>query len=424
MSIYRVIGGKPLNGTIRIAGRKNAALPVIAATLLTKGTVTVKNLPDISDANVMLRILEDLGATVTTRNDTTIFDTSAVKQTTLPTEAARQLRGSVLFLGPLVARLHSCKMPHPGGCIIGKRPVGLHFDVMRQLGATVKSAADHYHVAAHTLKGATIFLLDASVTATENALMAAVVAHGTTTLMNAATEDHVSQLATLLTDMGYTITGIGTGTLTIVGSKGKISTTDVSVTILPDELELGTLITAAVVTKGDVTMTHIGTKLQTLPIRAIFEWFGVNMTYTEKTQTLRVKGPHHLQPQYVKTGTWPGIPTDLQPPLALLATQIAGNTMIHDWMYEGRFSYVANLSKMGADIINCDPHRILVHGPTPLFGTKTTSPDLRAGATQLIGALAAKGESVIDHAEIIERGYEDIVTRLSSLGATVERLEA
>lgn len=423
MTIYRVIGGTPLNGTIRIAGRKNAALPVIAATLLTRGAVTVKNLPDISDANLMIRILEDLGSTVATHDDTTIFDSTTVKQTTLPTDATHQLRGSVLFLGPLVARLGECQMPHPGGCIIGKRPVGLHFDVMRQLGATVKSTRDHYHVRARSLHGATIFLHDASVTGTENALMAAAVAHGTTTLMNAATEDHVGQLASLLVAMGYKIEGIGTSTLTIKGSGGKISDTDVTVTIIPDELELGTLITAAVVTKGDVTMTHVGSNAQTLPIRAIFEWFGVNLIYNEKSETLRVKGPHHLRPQYVKTGTWPGIPTDLQPPLALLATQIDGNTMIHDWMYEGRFSYVANLSKMGADIITCDPHRILVHGITPLNGTKTTSPDLRAGATQLIGALAAKGESIIDHAEIIERGYEHIVERLTSLKASVERLE-
>lgn len=422
MTIYRVIGGTPLNGTIRIAGRKNAALPVIAASLLTRGTVTVTNLPDISDANLMLHILETLGATVTTHADTTIFDTTAVKQTTLPTDEARQLRGSVLFLGSLVARFGECKMPHPGGCIIGKRPVGLHFDILRQLGATVRNSDDHYHVTARSLKGTTIFLLDASVTGTENALMSAALAHGTTTLMNAATEDHVGQLATLLVDMGYKIEGIGTSTLTVVGSSGKLSDVDVSVNLLPDELELGTLITAAVVTKGDVTMTHIGTNAQTLPIRAIFEWFGVNMIYNEPAQTLRVKGPHHLRPQYVKTGTWPGIPTDLQPPLALLATQIEGNTMIHDWMYEGRFSYVANLCKMGADIITCDPHRILVHGITPLFGTTTTSPDLRAGATQLIGALAAKGESVIDHAEIIERGYEHIVERLTSLKASVERL--
>lgn len=423
MPIYRVIGGTPLKGTIRIAGRKNAALPVIAATLLTRGSVTITNLPDISDANVMLRMLEDCGASVTTRGDQTIFDTSGVKRTTLPTEPARKLRGSVLFLGAMVGRFGTCRMPHPGGCIIGKRPVGLHFDIMRQLGATVRSQANHYITTARTKVGATIFLPEASVTATENALMAAVTARGTTTLLNAAIEDHVGQVAELLVLMGYKITGIGTSTITITGSNGKIMDTDVSVTIIPDELELGTFITAAVVTKGDVTLTHIGTDLQTLPIRAIFERFGVHMTYNEKAQTLRVHGPHHLKPANVVTGTWPGIPTDLQPPLALLATQIEGNTMIHDWMYEGRFSYVANLSKMGADIITCDPHRILVHGITPLLGTKTTSPDLRAGATQLIGALAASGESIIDHAEIVERGYERIVERLSAVGAAVERLE-
>lgn len=407
-----------------MSGRKNAALPVIAATLLTTGNVTIKNVPEISDVAVLLDILTQMGAAVTRKGKVVTISTKEVKLAEVPSDLARQLRGSVLLLGPLVARLGWCQMPHPGGCIIGKRPVGLHFDILKALGAAVTGNSTSYKVTAKKLTGATIFLPEASVTATENALMAAVVARGTTNLINVATEDHVTQLAEMLIDLGYVITGLGTSDLTIDGTAGKLSNRDLTITIIPDELELGTFITAAVVTGGDVTITNVGTNRQTIPIRSIFTQFGVKLDYNERKQTVRVRGKHALVPTYVKTGTWPGVPTDLQPPLALLATQIDGNTMIHDWMYEGRFSYVSNLIKMGADIITCDPHRILVHGPTPLFGTKTTSPDLRAGATQLIGALAAKGESIIDHAEIIERGYEEIVERLQGLGADIERLEA
>lgn len=422
MITYSIKGGKPLKGTIKIAGRKNAALPLIAASLLTTGKVTLNNLPDITDVKVMLQILESIGARIDQNDSRVVIDTKNVTSSTIPHDLGRKLRGSILFLGPLLARFGKLHMPHPGGCIIGKRPVGLHFDVIEAMGAKFKLEAESYEVIAKTpLRSPELFLSEASVTATENAIMAAVLGQGQTKLINIATEDHVTQLIEFLIMLGYKIEGKGSSIITIDGSNGVLANKNVELKIIADEIELGTFITAAVVTNGKVTMEDVGSNVQTLPIRSIFARFGVNMRYDETKQTLSVRGPHNLKPTTIVTGTWPGVPTDLQPPLALLATQIDGNTLIHDWMYEGRFVYVSNLEKMGASIINCDPHRILVHGKTNLTGTNTVSPDLRAGATQLIAALAAKGKSTLEHAELIERGYENIVPRLKKLGADIER---
>lgn len=423
MATLRIIGGKPLRGTVEISGRKNAALPILAASLLTTGKVTVEQVPEIGDVAVMLEILEALGATVEHNGTTLTIQTKQLQTTVIPTELAQKLRGSLLFLGPLVARAGSITLPHPGGCIIGKRPVGLHFDVLESLGARLKNRPDNYTVLApRGLRGTQIFLPEASVTGTENAVMAAVLAKGKTELVNTANEDHVGQLISFLRELGYQIKGVGRSVVHIEGSNGVVSTKNIHLKLIPDEIEIGTFIACAIVTKGALTLTNVGENLISLPIRAIFNNFGVEPHYDERRQTITIRPPYRLQPAQIKTGTWPGIPTDLQPPLALLGTQVNGNTLIHDWMFEGRFAYVASLEKMGATILTCDPHRIVITGPTVLHGTKLVSPDLRAGITQLIAALAATGESIIEHAELIDRGYAKIVERLGALGADIERL--
>ncbi len=424
MATFKIIGGKPLKGTVTISGRKNAALPILAASLLTSGKVTIKNLPHIGDVKIMLKLLQAFGAQVSETDNQTIIQTKEVLTSVLPDNLAKQLRGSILFLGPLVARTGSVNMPHPGGCIIGKRPVGLHFDVLETLGSKIKVNTDNTYTVTtkRGLVGKQFFLTEASVTASENAIMAAVIAHGTTELVNVATEGHVVQTAEFLQKLGYQISGLGSSILKIEGSAGKLSTKNIEIEIIPDEIEIGTFITAAVVTQGNITLQNCGDSEINLPIRAIFDRFGVRTIYNKEQQSIIIRGPHKLMPTQVVTGTWPSVPTDLQPPLALLATQVNGNTLIHDWMFEGRFAYVASLEKMGANILNCDPHRILITGPTKLTGTSLVSPDLRAGITQLIAALTAKGESMIEHAELIDRGYANIVERLQALGANIERI--
>jgi len=424
MSTFKIIGGKPLKGTVRISGRKNAALPILAASLLTSGEVTINNLPQIGDVKVMLKLLQAFGSQVTQSENKTVVQTNEITNTALPKELAQQLRGSILFLGPVVARSGKINLPHPGGCVIGKRPVGLHFDVLEALGAKIKTEKDNSYTvfAKNGLTATQYFLTEASVTASENALMAAVLAKGTTEIINMATEGHVEQTAEFLTKLGYKIHGLGTSSVSIEGSGGKLSSKNVEITIIPDEIEIGTFITAAAVTAGNIEILNCGDAKINLPIRSVFNRFGVKTEYISRNNSIRVRGAHQLVATNVVTGTWPGVPTDLQPPLALLATQAKGNTLIHDWMFEGRFAYVSSLEKMGAKILNCDPHRILISGPTKLTGTSLVSPDLRAGITQLIAALAAKGESIIEHAELIDRGYANIVERLQALGADIERI--
>lgn len=425
MSTFRLQGGRPLNGTLAIAGRKNAALPLIAASLLTTGQVKLHNVPEIDDVAVMLEILREIGATVEQSNGTVTISSANLTEASahVPEEAGRRLRGSLLFLGPLLARFGRARLPHPGGCIIGKRTVGVHFDVVEALGATVEATAGWYEVVAPSdLHGTTFFLPEASVTGTENALMAAAGASEPVTLVNVAHEDHVVQLGRFLEQLGCTIDGLGGSTVTVRGWGDRLPTCDIELTVIPDELELGTFMIAAAVTCGTLTLTNLGEPLLTLPIRSLLASLGISFEYDEEARALTVSPPHQLKAGKIKTGTWPATPTDLQPPLALLATQAEGNTLIHDWMFEGRFSYVSGLTKMGADILICDPHRILITGPTPLTGTKLVSPDLRAGMAQLVAALAATGESVIEHPEIISRGYERIVERLQSIGAEIEYL--
>jgi UDP-N-acetylglucosamine 1-carboxyvinyltransferase len=424
MSTFRIQGGRPLTGTLAIAGRKNSALPLIAATVLNRGTTTLTNLPEIDDVAVMLDILEKLGATVkkgehqVTINTANLTPANAV----IPEEDGRRLRGSLLFLGPLLARFGRARLPHPGGCIIGKRPVGVHFDAVEAMGATITTEGDWYEVTANELHATTFFMTEASVTGTENALMAAAGGTEPITLVNVAREDHVIQLGQFLEQLGCRLDGLGTSSITVHGLGRALPQKDLTIEIIPDEIELGTFMVAAAVTSGELELTNLGDEHLTLPIRSLMKSLGVNFEDYPVQSRLVIKPPHSFKPGTIKTGIWPGTPTDLQSPLALLATQTTGNTLIHDWMFEGRFSYVSGLSKMGADILICDPHRILVHGPTPLKGTKLVSPDLRAGMAQLIAGLVASGESIIEHGEVIERGYERLVERLSSLGAIIEEV--
>jgi UDP-N-acetylglucosamine 1-carboxyvinyltransferase len=422
MSRLLITGGTPLLGTVRISGRKNAALKMLAGTLLTTGTTTLNNVPRIGDVAVLLEILSALGAVITEdpQDPTTLtVATAAVNTSVIPHDLGRKLRASLVLVGPLLARFGKASFPHPGGCVIGKRSIDPHLDGFRSLGATVSFDGTYYQLAAPTLTGQEVYLRERSVTATENVLMAACGASGTTTIVNAAEEEHISNLCALLRGMGYSISGDGSSVITIYGA--PLSATSSTCAVIADEIEVGTFAVAAALTGGTVTMTHTGSRRSLLPLLAKLDDFGVSYTFNDQAEELTVAPPHALRAANVQTNPWPGFFPDLQSPFTVLATQAPGTSLIHDWMYEGRLYFVDSLQRMGANIVVCDPHRALVTGPTPLIRAKSVSPDLRAGAALVLAALAAEGESEIEKAELIDRGYAELDTRLRLLGAHITR---
>lgn len=418
MAKFLIEGQQKLKGDVFISGMKNAATPILAATLLTNEPCVLSNVPKIVDVFKMLELLEGLGASVAWSGDhevTVCCRDVDPKRILGPT--VRKLRSSVLLIGPLLARFPEVTIPHPGGCIIGNRPIDVHLDAMRALGATVEEGRDEIQfVRATALRGATIVLSEFSVTGTENALMAAALAEGTTVIHIAAAEPHVQDLAHFLEAMGVRIEGIGTHTLTIHGAK-KLSGTHH--TIIPDQIEIGTWAVAAAVTRGMVTLHGVVPDHLDLILLKLRE-AGVSTSLTH--DTLTIHPTHRLHAFRLQSLPYPGFPTDLQAPFGVLATQAEGTSLIHDPMYEGRLGYVQELIKMGANAVICDPHRVLVTGPTPLYAQEITSFDLRAGATLIIAGLIAQGQTTIAEAQLVDRGYEAIDERLRALGAHITRV--
>lgn len=420
MGIFRITGQTPLSGNLVISGRKNAALKLIAASLLSDKDVTLHRMPDIGDVRVMLQIMQEMGATVVKDGETVTINTSQVKEPVIPEEHAKKLRASLVLVGPLLARFGKASFPHPGGCVIGKRSIRPHLSAFEDLGATVAFDGETYTLTAPKLTGRRLYLKECSVTGTENVIMAACRATGTTYLYNAAQENHISNLADLLRAMGFQISGDGTSSVVITGNP-ELATTAAECNLIPDEIEIGTYAVATVVTGGSVTLERVGTFEQIMPILSKLDDFNVQYTYNEEAQTLHILPSPNLKASSFKTNPWPGFPPDLQSPFTVLATQAKGNSLIHDWMYDGRLYFVDLLEKMGADITIADPHRVIVHGPTPLSKSSLISPDLRAGAALIIAALAAEGTSTIEHIELIDRGYVAIDAKLRSLGAQITR---
>ncbi|TES95475.1 UDP-N-acetylglucosamine 1-carboxyvinyltransferase [Patescibacteria group bacterium] len=418
MPKFLIEGGIPLRGKIKVAGAKNAALPIIAATVLTKEESVINNVPRISDVEALIEILEKAGVKIKWLEEHKVqIDPSSLNISQLDSRLVKRLRASILLLGPLLARLGKVSMPHPGGCIIGRRPVGTHFMALEKLGAKITQDQENYHAEAEDLKGSEIFLGEASVTATENAMMAAVLAEGKTVIKFAACEPHVEDLAKFLTKMGAKIKGAGSHTVEIEGVKELHGTEH---RLIPDQLEVGTFAIAAAITKGEVIVEDIGSG-QLDSILAKLDDIGVN--FKVEGEDLIVKSTKSFKPTTLKIDTWPGFPTDLQAPFTVLLTQANGTSLVHDWLYEGRLNYIEELVKMGANITVCDPHRAIVSGPTSLRGAKIISPDIRAGAALVVAALAAKGKSEIDNIQLVERGYEKLEERLKKLGAKIERIE-
>ncbi|MCL2243309.1 MAG: UDP-N-acetylglucosamine 1-carboxyvinyltransferase [Treponema sp.] len=425
MSEYLIRGGVPINGTIKVSGNKNAALPCIAAALLTDEPVTLRNIPEIEDVRVMFEVFTALGGEVEfLMSNVYRLKMKDIKSSEIPNEQAKRIRASILFAGPLLARTGKAVLPPPGGDVIGRRRLDTHLLVLTELGSKVKMR-DTFTFSSKSLKGADIFLDEASVTATENAIMASVLAKGKTILTNAAGEPHVQDLCRMLVQMGAQIEGIGSNILTITGVK-KLSGCEFE--IGPDFMEVGSFIGLAAVTGGDL---HIeGARKEDMrPAKIAFGKLGIvwahegNVIHVPKNLPMEVNHDLGGMIPKIDDAPWPGFPPDLISIVIVIATQIKGTVLIHEKMYESRMFFVDKLIGMGARIVLCDPHRAVISGPAKLHGSELISPDVRAGMAMLIAALCAEGDSVIRNVYQIERGYEKLTDRLASLGARIVRKE-
>jgi UDP-N-acetylglucosamine 1-carboxyvinyltransferase len=421
---FVVQGGRPLNGTVRPAGNKNAALPILAATLLADGPVELSNVPRIRDVEMMIALLVDLGATATWTGPNAIrVDARAAVSKPLDPALCAKIRASILFAAPLLARFGRVYLPPPGGDVIGRRRVDTHFLALEALGAVVE-VGDHYEIEAKRLKPADVFLDEPSVTGTENALMAAVAAQGTTMLRNAAAEPHVQDLARCLVAMGADISGIGSNTYTIRGGKPLHGA---AYEIGPDHIEIGSFIGLAAVTNGQLTIEGVrGDDLRATLIG--FDRLGIcprldgTRLIVDRNQERRIKPDVGGHVPKLEDGPWPAFPADIMSIAIVAATQCAGMLLVFEKMFESRLFFVDKLIGMGARIVLCDPHRAVIAGPSPLRGGTVESPDIRAGMAMLLAALAAEGPSTIHNIGQIERGYERIDERLQQLGADIRRL--
>lgn len=424
--IVKGLGGKrTLAGELPVRGAKNAALPAFAASLLFKEPILFSNVPHIADVSAMGEIIEALGGTVEReRADAVRVDARTVNATRLPRDLAKKMRASVILAGPLLARDGLAAFPHPGGCVIGARPIDLFLEAFGKMGARVETNKDDYVLRAPKggLRGANIFFRQPTVTGTETILLAATRARGTTLLRNAAMEPEVVFLADLLRRGGADIRGAGTPTLEVRGSAALLSLPQKPVHIISDRIEAGSFLILAALLGKDISITRCAPE----HIRVVIELLrtaGVNIVETKNT--IRVRAPVSAAPYRsfsFKTHEYPGFPTDLQAPCAVFLTQAVGEALIHEAIFEGRLAYAGDLVAMGADITLWDAHRATVRGPRTLKGRKLHGPDLRAGLAYLIAALTAHGSSVVGNAALIDRGYERIEERLSAVGATIERV--
>ena len=422
---FLVHGGRPLKGTVRPAGNKNAALPILAATLLADGPVDLENIPRIRDVETMLALLVDLGASAEwTGANAVRIDTRSVKPKPLDPGLCAKIRASILLAGPLLARFGSVTLPPPGGDVIGRRRVDTHFLALEHLGASVM-VGDRYELEAKALKGDDIFLDEPSVTGTENALMAAVMAKGRTILRNAACEPHVQDLARALVAMGADISGIGSNIYTIEGGRPLVGT---SYTIGPDHIEIGSFIGLAAVTNGEVTIEPV--RVEDLRSTLLgFERLGIRPRVEGNKLTVSPGQERRIRPDLgghvpkLEDGPWPAFPADVMSTTIVTATQCSGMLLVFEKMFESRLFFVDKLIGMGARIVLCDPHRAVISGPSQLKGGTVESPDIRAGMAMLLAALAAEGSSTIHNVGQIERGYERIDERLRALGAEIERVD-
>lgn len=424
--MLKIQGGKTISGIHAVPGNKNAVLPMIAASLLTSEPVTLTNVPAISDVVTMLEAARSFGTKVTRdlKAGTVTLITPKLKTAKISAELAAKIRTSFLFAGPLLARVARASLPPPGGDAIGHRRLDTHFAGFKALGAKAVAGRKTLRFKGE-LKGAKILLDEASVMATENILMASVLAKGKTTIYNAACEPHIVDLANMLNLMGAKITGAGTNLISIEGVEAL---SGCLARVGCDYIEAGSYIAAAAVTGGEILLTGIDPEPFSV-MEGAFKRFGVTWTIDSKEKTLKYVPKKRLKMRYdlgdvipsVSDGPWPAFPSDMMSVLIVLATQTRGTCLFFEKMFESRLYFVDSLRQMGAKIVQCDPHRVVVTGPSQLYAGSFTSPDIRAGIALVIAALAAKGTSTIHNAKVIDRGYVAVEENLKALGANVER---
>jgi UDP-N-acetylglucosamine 1-carboxyvinyltransferase len=422
---FIVEGGHPLSGSIRPSGNKNAALPIVAAALLTDQPVVLENVPRIRDIETLVQLVASLGVEIAWRDRNTLhIHAREVRPATLDRTLSAKIRGSILLAGPLLGRCGRVTLPPPGGDVIGRRRLDTHFLALQQLGATF-SLTDVFDIEARELRGADVFLDEPSVTATENAMVAAVAAAGTTVLRNAASEPHVQDLGHFLVALGAEIEGIGTNTLTIHGGRALHGATH---RIGPDHIEVGSFIGLAAVTRSALRIEEAGVA----HLRSVlmgFERLGIQCRVEGDDLIVPVDQSRDIQSDLgghvptISDQPWPAFPADVMSIIIVAATQCNGMVLVHEKMFESRMFFVDKLIGMGARIVLCDPHRAIVSGPSQLRAATVESPDIRAGMAMLLAALCATGTSIINNVGQIERGYERIDERLTALGAHIQRVE-
>lgn len=419
MAKFIINGSKPLSGEISVGGAKNNAQIIIPATLLSEETISISNLPLIDGVIKSLELLSFLGAEVKRDGHEVEINTKNINKIELDPKIADKFRTSVMFVGPLLARFGEVIFPHPGGCVIGAagRPIDLFLEGFEALGAKVEINEKNYKISAKELKGANYFFTTVSVTGTQSMIMTACLAKGVTVLENCALEPEIKALADFLNSQGAKIVGAGSPTIEISGVD-KLSAT--SFRIIPDRIETGSFACLAAATNSEITIINCNPK-HVLSLLSVFKKVGVNFETGKNSLTIKKSGP--LKAHNIKTHEYPGFPTDLQSPYVVLMTQAEGSCLIQETIYDRRLIWTDMLSQMGANIISCDPHRVVIGGKSKLYGKKLISPDIRAGIALVIAALVAEGKTEIDNIYQIDRGYEDLDSRLRSLGADIKRSE-
>jgi len=421
MSQFEIKGGFPIEGEIKVNGAKNSALKIIPAALLSEKKVKISNFPFIEDTQKMLEIAQGFGAKITfdQKKKEVEIDPANLNNFKPQDDLVRKVRSSILFIGPLLCRLGKIQMPYPGGCVIGKRPIDIFLDGFEKFGAKIEWDSDQIKLTAPAsgLRGTEIFFPKITVTGTEAMLMTAALARGKTLLRNCAMEPEVVALADYLNSIGAKIEGAGTSTIKVEGVK-KISA-EGEFKVIPDRIETGTFLMLGILANSNLLIKncnpdHLGA------VASILQKTGANFRMGE--DFIEVKKRKSLKPVSVTTHEYPGFATDLQPPYTLLMTQAKGTSLIHETIFEGRLFFTDQLNTMGANIIMCDPHRVVVSGPTKLYGKKISSPDLRAGITMVLAGIIAEGTTIIDNIYQIDRGYEKIEERLRKIGVKIKRI--
>ncbi|MGV3278542.1 UDP-N-acetylglucosamine 1-carboxyvinyltransferase [Rickettsiales bacterium LUAb2] len=411
-------GGNPLIGNVTISGAKNSALPLIFASILADAPVTLNNVPNLSDIDVSIQILKELNANINFKQNTLTIDPTTINCVSANKDTISQMRASVLVLGPLLAKCKIAKIALPGGCSIGARPIDIHLDCLKQLGAEVYEEDSFIVVKVNDyLKAAEIEMQKASVGATENLLMAATLAKGVTKIINPAREPEIVDLANMLNQMGAKITGAGTNLIEVEGVQ---SLNGVNYNVCPDRIEAGSYAIAAAITGGDITLNKVNIN-DLSNILDVMTKAGIKVSILNEN-TINIKATNTLLPVDIITSPYPGFPTDMQPQWTTLMTQAIGTTNINETIFENRLGYALELNKMGANINIINKHQALVIGKTELHGSLVTPTDLRASFSLILAGLVAKGTTIINKLDYLDRGYEDVVTKLSSCGADITRI--